>query len=386
LRRHFWTLEIIDGLSNLRCAIDEANSCRMNPPILPEENAERRQLLEYLHILLAHNVIGDKQYDSRYKGFRGELEFLKWFHAGNRNNILHAGGYLLPVTAKSETTVNPVYFTITSDAPDAAYAGIYQCLSRLPCAAMYFIRYDKNVDFSGWKMEDLLRNKNPMPVPPLEIFQYDPGKNQFHRLHDKNENRFLSFFRKIVFQPSRQKTALSIFLDQYQPEKRHRISATINAGTKQHHIDTLIRYNTENLLDLYVQRLVFDGMIGFGRQKGIPSDIDFILCQDDQPFFFIEVKEKDLSKKEPRGFGIDLHRLESLRKITRQTGVPYSYAVRRVNNQTERKFVEWLKIDVEKFNDCVKDSRDMEGGTGMRSESSSNPTRICPYAEFTVLE
>ena len=41
-------------------------------------------ILESLHVLVSENVIGEKQYTSRYKGFIGELAFSEWL---NRNPV-----------------------------------------------------------------------------------------------------------------------------------------------------------------------------------------------------------------------------------------------------------------------------------------------------------
>ena len=40
---------------------------------------DKSQLISGIHALVSNNVIGPKQLDSRYKGFKGELYFEKFF-------------------------------------------------------------------------------------------------------------------------------------------------------------------------------------------------------------------------------------------------------------------------------------------------------------------
>ena len=100
----------------------------------------------------------------------------------------------------------------------------------------------------------------------------------------------------------------------------------------------------------------------------------------------LEVKEKDLSKREPRGFGMDIRRIRHMRKLSRFLELPFLYVVRQVNNQTERLHMGWHYIEIEEFHAKTKDLAPIEGGFGMRSTRSSNPTKVCPLAFFGDFE
>ena len=100
----------------------------------------------------------------------------------------------------------------------------------------------------------------------------------------------------------------------------------------------------------------------------------------------LEVKEKDLSKREPRGFGMDIRRIRHMRKLSRFLELPFLYVVRQVNNQTERLHMGWHYIEIEDFHANTKDLAPIEGGFGMRSVHSSNPTKVCPFEHFNNFE
>ena len=94
----------------------------------------------------------------------------------------------------------------------------------------------------------------------------------------------------------------------------------------------LAQYSLRNLADLYASRYFFEGVIGFSR--GIP--LTSISSGGVGITAHLEVKEKDLSKREPRGFGMDIRRIRHMRKLSRFLELPFLYVVRQVNNQAER--------------------------------------------------
>lgn len=327
----------------------------------PASAESKNELLAHLHHLIARNVISGDSYDSRFKGFRGELAYRA--RCRERGKKLWAGGCLVPTIAKAHTLDYPVYFTVTRDRPDDSYRNIYRRLAGFNCLAMFFIQYEFAAEFSRWSRRDVMGTGVKLPVPKWKVFKFDAVSTEFKP--DEMEE-FIDYYR-----PHARDAAPGFFIGE-QTEKTHR--------------DILAEYHHDDLLDLYVQRLVFDGMIGFGRVRGIPSDIDGIFCAGGEPEYFIEIKEKDLSKREPKGFGMDLERIRSLTKIAEVTGVPYYYLVRQVSSQSEREFVNWLWIDMKKFAAAVKDSEAIEGGTGMGFETGEYPTLVCPVENFTVLK
>lgn len=313
-------------------------------------------ILESLHQLLAHNVIGEKQYSSRYKGFKGELDFLSFFNQRTSNAQLYTGGYFLPTQEGQHTLNLPVYFTINADAPNDKYMAIYRQIAQINCLKMFYIQYDNSVAFDAWPMIDIMDVNIPLPVPNFNVYEYCIQKQCFMISTISN---LLLLYKKI------------------NKKRTNSISQVI----KNQYIQSLEDYSTLDLTHLYVNRLVFDGYFGFGCYKGIPSDIDAIICKNEQ-FRLIEIKEKDKSKKPPQGFGMDTGRIESLQKISHHTTWPCYYIVKEINNQQQRQFIAWHWINLCQFIAATANVDTIEGGTGMRSLQSSNPTKVCPYDYF----
>ena len=147
----------------------------------------------------------------------------------------------------------------------------------------------------------------------------------------------------------------------------------------------LKEFDREQLLHMYLNRLFLDGFIGFLKEKGKPSDIDFILKRPDNKFVLVEVKEKDLPKGGKIGFGLDVSRLNDFIRIQTNSEFKCVLVVRQVNNQTQRNFVSWKYITISDFNADVKNQNTIAGGNGMRAENTDNPTLICSLGLFKDL-
>lgn len=319
-----------------------------------------KQILEYLHVLISRNVVGDKPYVNRYKGFIGELEFSEWLKSNRSGTPLFTGGYFLPLAVKSSPLDYPVYFTVTKDSCFSdGYTSIYKSLSQIPCRALYFIRWNSLVPFEEWRKQDILDIGIELPVPQINLYLFDIDKLSFEGVSFKS------------------------FLGEFTCKKRP--SRVRGERHKSLFIERMKNYDQNDLLDLYVQRLIFDGYLGLGIHRGLPSDIDFIIHSGiTNEIQFLEVKEKDLSKNDPQGFGMDTRRITEISNISQKTGVKYFYIVRIINNQAERKFIEWLFADMVDFAENLGDI--IPGGSGMRKEGTYNPTRICPYVVFKKLK
>lgn len=67
-------------------------------------------ILQHLDSLISENVLGDKQYSSRYKGFVGELAFIEWLQNRPIKRKTYSGGYFLPLE-KGNTSLQ-IQFTL----------------------------------------------------------------------------------------------------------------------------------------------------------------------------------------------------------------------------------------------------------------------------------
>lgn len=82
--------------------------------------------------------------------------------------------------------------------------------------------------------------------------------------------------------------------------KAHRYTDIVPLKMKEHFVNILMRFDLKPLLDLYAQRLVFDGLIGLHHERGIPTDIDqIILSVKLANIFFFKLKRKTCLKDLP---------------------------------------------------------------------------------------
>lgn len=109
-----------------------------------------------------------------------------------------------------------------------------------------------------------------------------------------------------------------------------------------------------------------------------------------------EIKEKDPSKKNNNknnvvGFGMDLERIDDYAIfIDWFPSFHFRYLVRQINNQKDRKFVNWRSIGMQKFiNLSIFDPKGKSGGQGMLPSALANKhikTAICPIDEFKTIQ
>ncbi len=317
-------------------------------------------LIQNLHTLVSHNVIGDKQLFSRYKGFRAELELEQKFADDYPKATLRKGGIIISKSSKKSSLNDSVYFTLLpSDEDLKPYQRIYHYLSRLGFKGMYLTHYDS----TEWEEHPVMcfpKNSISLPVPKLVIYSYDITKDIFIET-GKNPSIITDFFDTV--------------------SERHSNRYPIKESTFEWLEKNLSKFDEKWVLDLYMNRLFFDGFIGFGKKKGKSSDIDLIVERTDS-LKLIEIKEKDLPKKATKGFGLDVPRIRDFQRIMTATGLSFHLIVKHINDQKERKLVGWKFISVEDFIEATDLEKTVMGGTGMRSVHSENPTVICPLEKF----
>lgn len=316
-------------------------------------------LLDKLHQLICYNVIGDLQYQNRYVGFNGELSFMEWYSEHRPHHNIFDGGYFMPTVEGNSCYQDSIYFTVSSESFED-YLPIYKHLSYLQLKRYFFIQYDDTIAPENWEQIDLLGTGISLPVPVFKVWEFLTDTASFK---EGSINDLLSNYEKI---------------EQYKPVNR------VPHELGKRWIAKLEKFDHKLITQLYVQRLIFDGLLGFKVKRGIPSDIDCIVMNEKGKLVFVEVKEKDPSKRGTPGFGMDVHRIESLAHLASATKLNVAYVVRRVKDQVTREFVEWRSISILDFIDKL-DENPIEGGTGMRSVHSSNPTYICDLAHFTIL-
>ena len=318
------------------------------------------ELIDSLHSLLEINVIGNKQYKSRYIGFRSELQTLNFLEKGGRKLI--GGVYIIPTrNGKEIFECESILFMVGYGEPTEMHRLLFEKLSRMNLEKMFFVSASES--YNSWKLGAVDGFEKSLLIPKCDVFCFDDISTSFEPMGSDLGN-----IAKL-FKPIKRRAPLeaidSIIVNKFKQE--------------------LSIFKSEDLSILYIERFIFDGLIGFGRERGIPTDIDSIEIFENE-FILLEIKEKDVSKRQPVGFGMDVRRIQQLKTICRRTSLPLTLVIRQVENQQDRTFMNYQAINFYEFFKRTKNTRHIDGGHGMRSEGSYNPTQICPLEFFYTLD
>lgn len=319
----------------------------------------KKTIINYIFKLLQSNLyatnsnIYNRAFRNRIIGYRSELEFKSKFIT---KTLLLDGGYILPIKYKANTLDDPIYFTISSNEIDDSYLKLYKLLSKDIFKWLFFIKFD-NYEIKNWKFS-LIENQK-FPLPSFKIYKYIDGQL---KMISSEINSFTSI---------------------YNDKTPAKVDFKIKQETLKECYKMLEIFDVKTLIDIYVERLIFDGFLGFSKYRGIASDIDFI-SNKNELFNFFEVKEKDLSKRNP-GFGIDTRRIESIKQLKSTYSINYYYVVKQINNQKDRQFKSWYYIEIEDFIKNTLGNNEIEGGAGM-SNLGNNPTLVCELKYFKKIK
>lgn len=323
---------------------------------------DKEEILNGIHTLLSKNVIGGKQMLARYKGFRGELFFENLLLKKYPDFEIMDGGIIMSKDSSESSLKNSMYFTILPNNTNLSnYREIYSKLSKIGFLEMYLILYNDE-----WVEKEVMKFENEsinLKVPSFTIKKFD--------------------YKIQNFVPTNNDISTVTNFLQDQP-KRNGSKYPIEDSCKDWLTENLTQFDKSQLLNIYMDRLFFDGYIGFSKNKGKSSDIDLIIKKPTGEYRLIEIKEKDLPKSK-KGFGLDIPRIKDLRYIQEKSTLEYHVVIRHINNQIDRNLIDWKTISIQEFWNNVKDQKSIEGGTGMRSSQSSNPTLICSLSQFRNL-
>lgn len=322
------------------------------------------EIIEGITILVSNNVIGDKQAENRFKGFRGELFLENYITEKYPFYKQLEGGIIISKNSTDTSLDNSIYITIIpKENLDEDYKNIYCSLAKLGFEKMFLVAYTN----ANWTKTPVMFFENEtiqLWVPEMEIYEFKTESGNF-KTTSNTTTVITSLFNSV--------------------EKRGKNIFPIEQSTTDMFTENMIQFSEIQLLKIYMNRLFLDGLIGFGKEKGKLSDIDLILKRPSGEFKLIEIKEKDLPKKNTKGFGLDVPRLKDMIRIATETKLEYHLVIREINNQTDRKLVGWKHIKIRDFANNVNWEEEIKGGTGMRSPNTYNPTLICPYRLFNDL-
>jgi hypothetical protein len=326
----------------------------------------KQDILEALHQLLLHNVNNNGAYKNRYNGFYGELCFNN-FYRNDESRHTFSGGVFIPTEKGGDPFDSSVYYTVCKQAPNL-YKHIYSAVAELADKGLFYFQYslDKNVLYSQKLLFQSQRgtdhpvNDVTLPFPCFTVFKFNFQKQEFE-ISSVEDFQKLFKVQKTILQP----TFVPKIMEDSFKEK-------------------LLEFSINELLDVYFNRLIFDGITGYCIEKGSPLDIDlFTYKEADGKYRIIEVKEKDLSKNDPIGFGLDTRRIESLKRIEQTTLMKAIYVVRQIKDQDVREFENWRYITLDDFSKNVDSNNVVEGAPGMALGEAH--TNICLNEHFKFL-
>jgi len=302
-----------------------------------------------LYRILTSSIANTRFFNARSKGFRAEIEYTKKIKAEGVE-YLDAGQFVVSGIEQDKTPENYFfYMTITNDAKDR-YKDFYKLLSRLTeIKKMFFIEVE---DASNWGTQKITikdtANRGRIPVDILK-----PSFTVYN-------------FENNAWNPS-----------DFDAIKKLLVASSVDriAKNKENHLSYLLGYDLDEIINVYCNRYVLDVELG-GHNKGM-MDFDLIIVEDEK-FVAVETKEKDPIGKQDHpndqnqwAFGWDSRRIGWYMHLNIELGLKTRYVIREVNNQQERKFLKWKKIDLDRFRLCASWLSERAGGGGGGTISAS---------------
>ncbi len=310
-------------------------------------------LVDNLYKILTSSIANTRFFSARSKGFRAELEYAAKIKSESAE-VLEAGQFIVSKKESDESPENYIfYMTITND-DKGKYLEFYKVISKLPeMQNLFFIEVG---DISEWGTVEITTKEGTsatkkiqvtIPKPNLIVYVYNNGRWV--------QSDFDEIKKMLV-------------------KKSQRI-----ARNKENHLSYLQNYDMGDLANVYCNRFVLD--VELGRYSKGMMDFDHIVIEDGK-FIAIETKEKDPigKKKFPEDktkwhFGWDSRRIGWYMHLKMELGLDTRYVIREINNQIDREFVKWKRIDMDRFRRCASWLAERAGGGG-------GGTISAPYSAF----
>ena len=313
-------------------------------------------LVDNLYKILTSSIANTRFFNARSKGFRAELEYAKKIKSEGVD-FLDAGQFVVSTKEQDESPENYLFYMTITNHDKESYNKFYEQISKLhELKKMFFIEVG---DPSQWGEKEITvndeENRNKIQVnilkPSLTVYRYDEGR---WASSDFNE------IKQLIIKSDVERIAKN----------------------KENHLSYLLDYDMDELINVYCNRYVLDVELR-GYNKGM-MDFDLIIVEDGK-YMAVETKEKDpIGKRDypsdptQWAFGWDSRRIGWYLHLTMELGLNVRYVIREVNNQTEREFVKWKKIDMEKFRRCASWLAERAGGGG-------GGTISAPYSAFDTI-
>lgn len=299
------------------------------------------ELVDNLYKILTSSIANTRFFNARSKGFRAELEYITKIK-GEGVRFLDAGQFVVSNKDRNESPENCLFYMTVTDDDKERYLEFYGMLSKMPeIRKLFFIE----VDVNAWDKKEITvkddanreRISASILKPSLKVYRFDDGRwiaSSFDEI------------KGLIVKSNGERIAKN----------------------KENLLSYLLNYSIDELISVYCNRYVLDVELG-GYNKGM-MDFDLIVIEDGN-YIAIETKEKDpIGKRDfptdekQWAFGWDSRRIGWYMHLKMEIGLDTRYVIREVNNQTERRFLKWKKIDMDRFRLCASWLAERAGGGG----------------------
>ena len=315
----------------------------------------QRLITDNLYKILTTTIANTRLYRSRTLGFRSELEFVRDFIKTDQNFL--SGGQFLFGKNRNENVNDRqlIYVTVSTESLER-YVDFYKELKKFPlCGRLFFLQC--NTTPQNWgKIDFRMKGVDNEQIIEEEILE------PTFTCYEFQEDQF------VVKE-----------IEEIRDELEDKINNSSCAVRKERDIFNYLEiYSEDELAQIYTNRFFLDVLLR-DKKKGM-IDIDGIWFNSES-YKLIELKEKDAGPRNRATtiqdkwyFGWDSRRIAWYLFILATTGMSTIYALREVNNQTQRNFVAWKYMLLEEF------ARNASWGV------DTGPTMTAPYNLFQNLE
>jgi len=301
-----------------------------------------QRLVDDLYKILTSSIANTRFFNARSKGFRAELEYTQKIKNEGKE-FLDAGQFVVSTKEQDQSPENYLFYMTVSADDKSRYIDFYKVLSQLPeIKNLFFIEVGGTTSWStrkittkdGGTMDNI---EIDILAPSFTVYRFDNGKWTSSNFDEIKSMLVSSNTERI-------------------------------AKNKDNHLSYLLNFGNDELINVYCNRYVLDVELG-GYNKGM-MDFDLIVLEDGK-FVAIETKEKDpIGKRDfptdesKWAFGWDSRRIGWYMHLKMELDLDTRYVIREVNNQTERRFEKWKKIDMDRFRRCASWLSERAGGGG----------------------
>jgi len=336
-------------------------------------------------------VANNDYFKRRVLGFRAEIEFEKAVKNFSHDLFFLEGGQFISKHINGEVfEKNEFYYTTIDYEPPDKYESVYETISRWDEVNELF--YFQLLD-DGWltekfnvKIEEDKKNKkgeikkikklceSEILKPVFNFFTFNKISNKFELSSQQDFSGVLSFFSKNKNKPNLfhiRGDEQFKFFEAYDLNVLKKIYAT------RYFIDNIMRGTKKHLIDL-------DGFIVKGKK------VILVEIKEKEPIVPVLRNQRSNGKNSIKNslptispmnkwqYGWDTRRLLWYLYLLNKIDLGVMYNVRRINNRTDRDFVQWDSLFIQDFLHGVSWSSSRGGGGG-------EDTLLAPYLFFKRL-